>query len=119
VAALATGNVVDILAEKPRDVREDADGEDAGQRQRGERASDDLTGVQRVTYGDVATDGHGDRQPRARHNEHVDDRVAVRRVHNPEVVLTGAEDAGADVCSRQDGDTEQGIRYRQTCTKCT
>ena len=117
VAALETRNGVDPIAQKARDVGQDADGEYAAERHGGERAADDLASAQRVAYGDVATDGHRDGQPSAGHDERVDQRVAVRLVDNPPVVLTIAERTDANVCSWQHRDTEQGVRYSQTCSQ--
>jgi len=110
------GNGADPVAEEARHVGEDADGEDDGERERGEGPADDLAGVQRVANGDVAADGHRDRQPRAGHDERVDERVAVRRVDDAHVVATEAERRGANVGARKHRDTEQRVRHRQPCT---
>ena len=46
-----------------------------------------------MTYGDVTTDGHRDGEPRAAHDECVDDTVAVEFVEQAHVVATAvAED---------------------------
>ena len=113
MAALAARNGADLLAEEPRDVGEDTDDEDAEERERGEGPADYLAGVQRVADAHVAADGHRDGQPRAGHDESVDQRVAVRRVDDAHVEATKTERRSADVGARQHGEAEQSVRHRQ------
>ena len=58
VVAGGVDEVARFFVEEPRHVEEDADDEDGHQGRDGERPADDLTSPQRVTDGDVATDGH-------------------------------------------------------------
>ena len=81
------------VEQKPRNVEEHSAERHGHQRRDGERLADDLTGPQRVTDGDVATDGHRHRQPRTRQHERVDHAGPVQLVHQPEVETVVRESA--------------------------
>jgi len=106
VAAFEALNGEDLLSKEAWHIGKDADGENAGEGQSGEGASDDLAGVEWVADGNVSADSHCDREPGAGDDERVDQSVTVRRVHDAQVELTETESRSTDVCSRQDGDAE-------------
>ena len=64
-----------------------------------------------MTDGDVATDGHQDRQPSARHQERVDHAVAVQCVQQVEPLAGVVGEALLDEAVRQDGDAEAEVGH--------
>ena len=81
---------LDAVLEESRHVEEEARDEDdadlganasvSGGRRRGVMPGEQADVVERTADGHVATERHGDRDPRARQDEVVDDRRAVRLV---------------------------------------
>ena len=111
---VVASDATDVVPAEPGNVEEDAesvDGDDAPLRY---RPADQLPRPERVADGQVPTDGHRDRQPRAGHHERVDQRLSVGGVEEGEVDAD-PERIPLDEAVRDDGQAEERVGHGQGC----
>ena len=107
-------DTADVVPTEPGNVEEDAESVDGDDTPLRYRPPDQLPRSERVADGQVPTDGHRYRQPRAGHHECVDQCLAVRGVEEGEVDAD-PEGIPLDEAVRDDGQAEERVGHGQRC----